>query len=391
MNDIFEKIDQCDLEIKKEKRRQRYRLCIYNSLYQNGHIARMGDPTLTWLVLGDKCTATATINGKVIGYLVYNGQWCKTLIDELAEIRGKSRKAIERDLEHLKEVKRIDYQRRRGVGARIVVYPIPGTFERSFKAVKDIGRNDPKQRSKRPMTKVETTFDKGQNDLCQNGIGKEKPKENKRELKTGKNGSALYKDLNNKDKRNNNNKDVAAVVSQIFKGRVKTDKVKDQIKGKNPDEVIALARYCQEESSAKNPVGLFFTMLKEGTKPPAPATKIRPDIPPPAGGYQSGDEPLFSPRQFVPEQVIAYFQQNGEAEHIIDNRLWKFLERYHKKHDPKNYYAYKQDLTQEEVANMLAMTEGIKIEEKEEQELTRDEIVKIVEGAKEEIGESWNK
>ena len=156
--------------------------------------------------------------------------------------------------------------------------------------------------------------------------------------------------------------DAAAVISQIFKGQVKTDKVKDQIKGKNPDEVMALAHYCQEQSNARNPVGLFFTMLKEGTKPPAPAAKTRPDIPPPKGGYQSGTEPLISPRQFVPEEVIAIFQEKGEAEHIVDNKLWKFLDRYHEKHDPKNYYAYRQDLTQEEVANMLAVAEGIKRE-----------------------------
>ncbi|MBA7530401.1 hypothetical protein ES705_22607 [subsurface metagenome] len=356
MSNIFEKIDQCDLEIKKEKRRKRYRLCIYNSLYQNGHIARMGDPTLTWLVLGDKCTATATINGKVAGYLVYNGQWCKTLIDELAKIRGKSKKAIERDLKHLKKVKRIDYQRRRGVGARIVVYPIPGTFERSFKAIKDIGRNDPKQRAKRPLIKVETTFDKSQSDLYQNDIGKEKPKEKKKELKTGKNGSALYKDLNNKDK--NNNKDVAAVVSQIFKGTVKTDKVKDRIQGKNPDEVIALARYCQEESSAKNPVGLFFNMLKESTKPPAPATKTRPKIPKPAGGYQTGREPHFDSSFYmscVPEQAITIAQQKFPKD--IEKAVERLLVIYHKKFDPRDYYKSKEQLTEEESKNMVEIIE----------------------------------
>lgn len=312
---------------------------LYNSLYENGHIAKMGDPTLTWLVLGDKCTATATINGRVVGYLVYGGQWCDTLIDELAEIRGKSRKAIERDLKHLKTVKRIDCQRRRGVGTRIVVYPIPGTFERSFKAVKDIVRNDPKQRSKGPMTKVETTFDKGQNNLYQNVIGEEKPKENKKELKTGKNGSALYKDLNNKDKRNNNNKDVAAVVSQIFKGTVKTDKVKDRIQDKNPDEVIALARYCQEESRAHNPVGLFFSMLKEGTKPPAPATKTRFKIPPPKGGYQTGEEPFTDEgdqaEKAKPEEKKEE-REEEESDEEFDRRRQKDLERIKKECKPSN-------------------------------------------------------
>jgi len=149
--------------------------------------------------------------------------------------------------------------------------------------------------------------------------------------------------------------DVAAVISQIFKGQVKTDKVKDQIKGKNPDEVMALAHYCQEQSNARNPVGLFFTMLKEGTRPPAPAAKTRPDIPPPRGGYQSGTDPLDSPRPFVPEEVIVLFQQYGDSEHIVDNKLWKFLDRYHEKHKPREYHKDKDQLTPEEIANMLAM------------------------------------
>jgi len=85
--------------------------------------------------------------------------------------------------------------------------------------------------------------------------------------------------------------DVAAVISEIFKGRVRTDKVKDQIQGKDPDEAVALAYYCAKESTAKNPVGLFFTMLKDGTKPPIPAGKR--EIPPPAEGYQTGEGPLL--------------------------------------------------------------------------------------------------
>lgn len=38
--------------------------------------------------------------------------------------------------------------------------------------------------------------------------------------------------------------DVAVAISQIFKGAVKADKIKDRIQGKNPDEMIALAHYC---------------------------------------------------------------------------------------------------------------------------------------------------
>lgn len=101
------------------------------------------------------------------------------------------------------------------------------------------------------------------------------------------------KNVKNEKETTTTEPDVAVVISQIFKGQVKTDKVKDQIKGKSPDEAIALAHYCQEQSNANNPVGLFFTMLKEGTKPPAPATKTRRKIPPPKGGYQTGKEPLI--------------------------------------------------------------------------------------------------
>lgn len=106
--------------------------------------------------------------------------------------------------------------------------------------------------------------------------------------------------------------DVAAAISQIFKGTVKTDKVKDRIQGKNPDDLIALARYCQEESRATNPPGLFFSMLAEGTKPPAPATKTKRETPPSEGGYQSGEGSLFDNSFYmscVPDEVIAIVQQ----------------------------------------------------------------------------------
>lgn len=358
MESIFKRLDKCDLEIKKEKRKKRYRLSVYNSLFFDGHIARMGDPTLTWLILGDKCTATVMLNGKVFCYLVYGGRYSDKIIDELAKIRGKDKRAIWRDLKRLKKEKRIDYETCRGVGTRIVVYPIEGVFERSFKATKDIGHNGTKQVPKRNLITTKMALDNYHNGTSQKGTGKESAKENKGNSEMAKNGSPCTRTYTKTKETMTTTSPVAAAISQIFKGRVKTDKVKDQIKGKNPDEVIALARYCQKESSAKNPVGLFFTMLKEGTKPPAPATKTRPVIPPPKGGYQSGDEPLVSPRQFVPEEVIVLFQQYGDAEHIVDNKLWKFLERYHKKHTPRDYYKDKDQLTPEEIANMLAMAEG---------------------------------
>jgi len=353
MSNIFKRLDQCDLEIKKEKRRKRYRLCVYNSLFQNGHIAEMGDPALTWLILGDKCTATATRNGKVLGYLVYSGRWSGTIINELAEIRGKSRKAIERDLKRLKKVKRIDYQKRRGVGARIVVYPIPGTFEREFKTIKDIGQNGTKQRSKRHKESVKMTLDKGQNDLNSNPPPEELAKENKGSSETGKNGSALTNTLT-KTKETTTSPDVAAAISQIFKGAVKTDKVKDRIQGKNPDEVVALARYCQEESSAKNPVGLFFTMLKEGTNPPALVTKTRPAIPPPSGGYQTGDGTLCDISFYmscVPEEAVAIAQQKFPED--VEKAIIKLLNCYHEKYDPRDYYKTEDQLTEEEKKRMV--------------------------------------
>ena len=168
---------------------------------------------------------------------------------------------------------------------------------------------------------------------------------------------------NKNDKNDKNEKettqhldDVVSKIFQIFKGSMKQSKIQNLIKGKDPDEMLRLAHYCSEKG--ENPPGLFTTMLKEGAKPPIPATKTKPYIPPPSGGCQSGEEPFISPRQFVPEQVIALFQQNGEPEHIVDNKLWKFLDRYHKKHTPRDYYKDKDQLTPEEIANMLAMAEG---------------------------------
>lgn len=52
----------------------------------------MGDATLTYLILEDKCTCEVTFNGKT-WYLVYGGKYCR-IISELCEIMKKDRKTI---------------------------------------------------------------------------------------------------------------------------------------------------------------------------------------------------------------------------------------------------------------------------------------------------------
>ena len=162
----------------------------------------------------------------------------------------------------------------------------------------------------------------------------------------------VYKNDKNEEETTQHLDDVISKIFQIFKGSMKQSKIQNLIRGKDPDEMLRLAHYCSEKG--ENPPGLFTTMVKENAKVPK-EKEGRPKISPPKGGYQTGKEPLISPRQFVPEEVMALFEQYGEAEHIIDKRLWKFLERYHEKYDPKNYYADRQDLTQTEIENMIAV------------------------------------
>lgn len=374
MKGIFEQLDKCNLEIRKEKRRRRYQLHLYNSLYENGHIAKMGDPTLTWLILGDKCTATATLNGKELCYLVYGGQWSKKIIDELMETRGKSRKAIWRDLKRLKKVKRIDYETRAGVGTRIVVYPIAGTFERRFKVVKEIGRNDLKQGSKRPMTKVETTFDKSQNDLYQNGIGEEPTKENKQNSETGKNGSPLSKTLAKTKTTTQPNGVVVSlpktektpeamdvlndiIISRVFKEleekTIGIKKLKQLIQGKDPEKIFRLALYAKKH--AKNNVsGYFVTLISQDADIPESESKARPKVPPPAGGYQTGKGALLDSNFYmscIPQEAIAIAQQKFPKD--VKKAVVKLLDVYHTKYDPRDYYKTEDQLTEEEKERMV--------------------------------------
>ncbi|MBA7513280.1 hypothetical protein ES705_05291 [subsurface metagenome] len=93
--------------------------------------------------------------------------------------------------------------------------------------------------------------------------------------------------------------DVVSKIFQIFKGSMKQSKIQNLIKGKDPDEMLRLAHYCSEEG--ENPPGLFTTMVKENAKVPKGKDKIR-KIPPPPGGYQTGEEPLDQSGLDSPEE-----------------------------------------------------------------------------------------
>jgi len=351
MKNIFEKLDHVRAQIKEEKRKKKYRLGLYDKLYTDGHLRTMKNATLTYLILGDKCTSEVTFNGEQY-YLVYGGRFSETIISELVEITGKSRNTIWRELRYLKKIKRIDFETRDGFGTRIVVKPIPDAFQRRFKESKELSQNevgkngqDLYQNEIAPMSKQDSTYVKMkqqvvQNGVARNGVDKEKLKEIKENSETGKNEVSLTKTYTKtytktEETTTTQTGDVAAVVSEIFKDTVKADKVKDKIQGKNPDEVIALAHYCQEESNAKNPVGLFFTMLEEGTKPPAPAKKLWQRIKPPAGGYQSGEEPLDEdesvPRVEKAEPEVEERKGGGEeSDEEFERRRKEDVERIRK-------------------------------------------------------------
>lgn len=342
MTNIFEKLDKFDVEVRKEKSKRKYRLWIYNSLFTDGHIAKMGDPTLTWLVLGDKCTGTAIFNGKVLGYLVYGGQYSDKIIDELVKIRGKSKSAIWRDLEHLKKTKRIDYQTRRGVGTRIIVYPIPGAFERQFKTVKSIGhkeRNVTKKLTKRCLVSNKMLLSKSHNVTYEKSPKKELPKENKDNSENGKNRKVLDNDLY---KDNSNNKDLLAVASQIariLKGTITKEKVLAEIQGGEQEKMLGLAREVIERSGVENPAGLFITLAREEK----------------AKGQEQGQASATGVFAYIPDEVLGIVKEKFQGKEL-ENQLWQTLDRYHERFNPREFHKCKEDLSESEIRDMVEIT-----------------------------------
>lgn len=89
-------------------------------------------------------------------------------------------------------------------------------------------------------------------------------------------------------------------------------------------------------------------MVEEGTKPPMPAAKTKPDIPPPEGGYQKGEGPLIDGGRQVekagPEEQKEEEEESDEefecrmkedleklkkqwGSSSVDDSLWRQLER----------------------------------------------------------------
>lgn len=342
MSNLFERLDKSDLEIRKEKTKRKYRLHLYNSLYQNGYIAEMGDSTLTWLILGDKCTATAQLDGQVVSYLVYNGQWSGTIIDQLAEIRGKSRGAIERDLKRLKELNRIDYQRRTGAGTRIIVFPIPGTFERKFKAVKDLGQSDIKIISKWDKDYIKVGQRLSQSDIKSKSANKKSVKENKGNVESRQNRKVLDNDLY---KDNSNNKELLAVASQIARvlnGTITKEKVLAEIQGREPEKMLGLAREVMERSGVQNPAGLWVTLVREEK----------------AKGKEPNQTIVTGVYVFIPDEVLGIFKEKLQGKEL-ENQLWQTLDKYHKKFNPREFHKFKEDLSESEIKNMVEVAKKV--------------------------------
>ena len=143
----------------------------------------------------------------------------------------------------------------------------------------------------------------------------------------------VYKNVKNeKETATATETDVAAVVSPIFRGAVKTETLREEIEkiqNKDTDYLIRTARYCQEKNGATNPVGLYFTMIRQGTEPPTRATNRspQPNIPPPAGGYQTDEGPLVDDqvdKEDEPEK-IAVEEKEGEEE--SDEEFERRMER----------------------------------------------------------------
>jgi len=143
---------------------------------------------------------------------------------------------------------------------------------------------------------------------------------------------------NDKNKTTTPDVDVAVKIFQIFKGSMEQTKIQNLIKGKDPDEMLRLANYCSEKG--ENPPGLFIIMVKEGTKPPMPATKtVRRNIPPPAGGYQTGEGPLLIDEDREAEKAESEEKKEKveeESDEEFQRRMEKDVERIKKESRSSN-------------------------------------------------------
>lgn len=273
MISIFEELDKFNLEISKEKRKKKYRLNLYNSLYQNGYFAEMGNATPVYEILGDKCTCQVTMNGQ-IWYLVYGGKYSH-IVNELSKILNRTRKTIRRYLNHLKKLGLIQYETS-PLGSRIAVKPIEGAFEKNFNTHKSLGQNYSwngqeytGDGSKQPkgcegMTQV----------LGQNTPPPKRPSEEIPNIINGnpnfyENQESCTRTIPRTGIKTTTTSELDDVASEIIKilnnpgkGKISLSTIEDRITGKDPAKMKAYALMAAKKATSNIP-GYWLRLVKE--------------------------------------------------------------------------------------------------------------------------------
>ncbi|MBA7518962.1 hypothetical protein ES705_11043 [subsurface metagenome] len=331
--DVFELLDRLKRKVKQEKQTKSYRLFVFNSLWQDGYSRKMGPAaTCFFLILGDKCTREEKIADKLCLF-VYGGAYLKTIIQELADLLGKAKPAVWRYLKRLKELGWVDYKTRRNLGTRIVVFPIPGAFERHF------------NKSKNVLNKNGNVLNKNGNVLIKNGnvfiqpaLFQESAKENKRNPKIPETENPPNKDLN-KDHNKDNNKAVAEIF-QILNREITPERILELIKGKDPELMIKLAK---QSAGKEKPVGYWITLVKGNAR----ATENKPK------------EEVLMPKHegtgifaFCPEEVVQVMRKKFQGKEL-ELALWKLLSEYHDKFEPVDFHKFTEALSGQERARIL--------------------------------------
>ena len=351
--DIFEELDRLKEKTKREKQAKSYRLLVFNSLWQNGYSKEMG-PVAAWVyvILGDKCTREETLAGKVCLF-VYGGGYSKTIIKELAEFVGKSIWIIWRALKQLKKIGRIDYQTRQRVGTRIVVFPIPGAFEKHLNKPKN-GFIKELNKGKNALNNSAGAIDNSAGAITnsagaiiQPGLFEESGKENKQNSKLPETESPLTKTTTKTF--------VVACseICQILKGAIRPEKVQNLIKDRDLDEMIKLARRSAEKAT-QNPVGLFITMVREKTGIPKTETK-------PIEEGTTKKRKLPYVYSITPDPIIELFEKKGLKGQELENKLWEVNGRYKDQvcHLSIDFDVPKEELSQGETARMVAIAKDM--------------------------------
>ena len=336
--DVFELLDRLKRKVKQEKQTKSYRLFVFNSLWQDGYSRKMGPAaTCFFLILGDKCTREEKIADKLCLF-VYGGAYLKTIIQELADLLGKAKPAVWRYLKRLKELGWVDYKTRRNLGTRIVVFPIPGAFERHFNKSKNV-----LNKNGNVLNKNGNVLIKNGNVFIQPGLSKESAKENKQNPKIPETENPLTKTLTKTITKTS--VVASSEICQILKGQITPEKVRELIQEKDPELMIKLAK---QSVGKEKPVGYWIALVKGNAR----ATENKPN------------EEVLMPKHegtgvfaFCPEEVVQVMQGKFRGKEL-ELALWKLLSEYHDKFEPVDFHKFTEALSGQERTRMLALAKS---------------------------------